>query len=79
MVINAFEVSSLIRFLILVTNYPITEIARSGSMLACRFEEPMEPVLALNYLVPMFDELLGFFGSGSEPGSIPNSNHPYEF
>ena len=39
----------------------------------------MEPVLALNYPVPMFDELLGFFGSGSEPGSIPNSNHPYEF
>ena len=31
----------------------------------------MEPVLALNYPVPMFDELLGFFGSGSEPGSIP--------
>ena len=31
----------------------------------------MEPDLALNYPVPMFDELLGFFGSGSEPGSIP--------
>ena len=36
----------------------------------------MEPVLALNYPVPMFDELLGFFGSGSEPGSIPTY---YEF
>ena len=33
----------------------------------------MEPVLALNYPVPMFDELLGLFGSGSEPGSIPKS------
>ena len=33
-------------------------------------EPELEPGIDLNYPVPLSKELPGFFGSGSEPGSI---------
>ena len=37
-------------------------------------EPELEPGFNLNYPVPVQKELPGFYGSGSEPGSITNSD-----